>query len=171
MATRKNRTRIGRRKASPLSAVAVVDMNGVTGAARFTAASRGRTRITYDFRGLTPGLHGFHIHQYGDLTEGCRSACAHFNPTGESHGGPYSKTRHAGDLGNVRSSSGVASGSITVKNLSIDPTSPNSVIGRAIVLHADQDDLGRGQQPESSKTGNAGRRVACAVIGLARGCG
>ena len=164
------RTRRRRPQTQKNAAVAVVDMNGVTGTARFTSSKLGKTKITYEFRGLSEGLHGFHIHQYGDLTEGCKSACAHFNPRGVKHGGPYSKIRHAGDLGNVESIHNVAKGTLTVSGLSTDPSSPNSIIGRAIVLHEDPDDLGRGPQPESSKTGNAGKRVACAVIGLSRQC-
>ena len=144
-------------------------MNGVEGEARFSSAGRNRVKIRYDFRGLSPGKHGFHVHQYGDLSEGCQSACAHFNPTNSVHGGPHARRRHAGDLGNVRAGAdGRAAGAITVSNLSLDPASHKSVVGRAIVLHALPDDLGHGGDAESLRTGNAGARVACAVIGLAR---
>jgi Cu/Zn superoxide dismutase len=68
--------------------------------------------------------------------------------------------------GNIQSHAGVAKGNITVKNLSCDPCSKYSVIGRMVVVHADKDDLGRGGDVESTKTGNAGERVACAVIGI-----
>ncbi|KHJ84141.1 copper/zinc superoxide dismutase [Oesophagostomum dentatum] len=47
---------------------------------------------------------------------------------------------------------------------------PNSVVGRSFVVHANEDDLGRGQgdqRPESLRTGNAGARLGCGVIGLA----
>ena len=57
--------------------------------------------ITLDLSGFPPGYHGFHIHEAGDLTEGCSSACAHFNPFHKNHGGPQDKDRHVGDLGNI----------------------------------------------------------------------
>ena len=89
-----------------------------------------------------------------------------FNPDNTEHGGPYSKIRHAGDLGNVVAVNGKAKGTITVDGLSTDPASRRSIIGRAIIVHEDPDDLGRGGDAESKKTGNAGARICCAVIGI-----
>ena len=147
------------------NAVAVIDMNGITGTVRFSS-KRDKCKITYDIKGLSKGLHGFHVHRCGDMTKGCASGCEHFNPLGKVHGGPYSLNRHAGDLGNVMSNGKSAKGSVTVKHLSCDPKSRFSIIGRMIVLHEDRDDLGMGGDPESLKTGNAGKRIACAIIGL-----
>ena len=59
-----------------------------------------------------------------------------------------------------------AKGSVTVKNLSCNPKSDFSIIGRMIILHEGKDDLGKGGNAESLKTGNAGKRIACAIIGL-----
>jgi len=160
--------RTRKRRKEPCAAIAVVDMNGVSGVARFYKTGRNRVRVVYGFTGLTSGMHGFHIHQYGDLSEGCKSACAHFNPSGSTHGGPRADSRHAGDMGNISANSrGEAKGSITLRGISVSPSSPLSVIGRSIVIHESRDDLGRGKNAESLKTGNAGRRLACAVIGLA----
>ena len=62
------------------------------------------TKIVGDFTGLTPNhLHGFHIHQLGDLTKGCATAGPHYNPRGVEHAGPDDEDRHFGDLGNVPS--------------------------------------------------------------------
>ena len=62
-----------------------------------------RTLVSADFTGLSPGqLHGFHIHQYGDLTQGCTTAGPHYNPHGNVHAGPDDEVRHLGDLGNVQ---------------------------------------------------------------------
>ncbi len=155
-----------RRRRMKSCAVAVIDMNGIAGTVRFESASGHRVRVRYNIRGLPCGLHGFHIHQYGDLTEGCESACSHFNPKRSAHGGPRSRVRHAGDLGNIRSAHGVSRGSIIVNGISLNSASEKSVIGRSIVIHKDADDLGRGGNPESLKTGNAGERLACAVIGI-----
>ena len=107
-----------------------------------------------------------HIHKCGDLTKGCDSGCEHFNPTNSKHGGPHSKVRHAGDLGNVHSINKRAKGKVTVKHLSCNPESEFSIIGRMIILHEGKDDLGKGDNEESLKTGNAAKRIACAIIGL-----
>lgn len=116
--------------------------------------------------GLSPGLHGFHVHEYGDLREGCQSMCAHFNPTKSQHGGLRSLRRHLGDLGNISVNvNGVASIDIIDPHLRL--TGQSGIIGRGLVVHADRDDLGRGSSPESLITGNAGRRIMCGVIGWA----
>lgn len=123
-------------------------------------------RLTGTVHGLTPGLHGFHVHEFGDLRDGCQSMCAHFNPTESTHGGPRSARRHLGDLGNISAdNSGVASVDIMDPHLRL--TGPFGIIGRGLVVHADRDDLGRGPAPESLITGNSGKRIMCGVIGWA----
>nr|XP_054753566.1 uncharacterized protein LOC129259293 [Lytechinus pictus] len=115
--------------------------------------------------GLAPGQHGFHIHQFGDNTNGCVSAGGHFNPNAKTHGAPEDEERHAGDLGNiVADDSGTANVNITDRQLSL--SGPQSIIGRSVVVHADIDDLGKGGHELSKTTGNAGGRLACGVIGI-----
>ena len=115
-------------------------------------------------RNLTPGMHGFHVHTYGDqqdMKEG-KSAGSHFNADGEDpHGKPSDPApqRHTGDLGNIEAGpDGVAKVMMSDKLIAFE--GPNSIIGRAIVVHEKADDFG---QP----TGNAGGRVALGVIGIA----
>lgn len=110
-------------------------------------------------------LHGFHIHEFGNLSNGCVTAGKHFNPFGNTHGGPNSKIRHIGDLGNVQSDA-EGNGTYEHHDKLIQLWGPLSVIGRSCVLHANTDDLGEGGDDESLRTGNAGARMACGVIGL-----
>ncbi|OZJ05668.1 hypothetical protein BZG36_01408 [Bifiguratus adelaidae] len=114
-----------------------------------------------------PGKHGFHVHEFGDNTNGCTSAGAHFNPEGKTHGAPEDATRHVGDLGNVEAD---ASGNVkfNINDKLVKLIGPQSVIGRTIVIHEDVDDLGRGGHELSATTGNAGARLACGVIGVTK---
>jgi Cu-Zn family superoxide dismutase len=145
------------------------DAGNVTGTLTLAQSDpEGPVTISGHLEKLLPaGLHGFHVHQYGNLTQGCASAGAHFNPNNLTHGAPEdTDNRHVGDLGNVRAdANGNADISITDKIISL--TGPCSVIGRALVVHLKQDDLGKGGDAESLKTGNAGSRVGCGVIGWA----
>ena len=150
-----------------LQAIAVLDMNRITGQVHFQSTSNG-IRVKYEIHGLKDGKHGFHIHEYGDLSDGCESACSHFNPEGSLHGGLNTKIRHAGDLGNIVCKKGKCSGQFIAHGISLDPRQTNSIIGRSIIIHADEDDLGKGGDLESTKTGNAGKRLACAVIGISK---
>mmetsp|Transcript_29057 Transcript_29057/g.81309 ORF Transcript_29057/g.81309 Transcript_29057/m.81309 type:complete len:151 (+) Transcript_29057:72-524(+) len=123
-------------------------------------------KVEGEVTGLTPGKHGFHVHQMGDQTNGCISSGGHFNPHGKEHGAPDDENRHVGDLGNiVADDQGVAKVSLSDKQIQL--TGANSIIGRSIVVHAGEDDLGRGGFDDSKKTGHAGGRVGCGVIGLA----
>jgi len=142
---------------------------GVNGVVWLTQSVGAETTIKGEITGLAPGLHGFHIHQYGDSTNGCVSAGPHFNPFQATHGGPLDSVRHAGDLGNVHADQdGLAKFEFTDKLLQL--SGDNSVVGRSCVVHACEDDLGRGvgdKLEESKKTGNAGARLACGVVALA----
>lgn len=126
-----------------------------------------QTLITGEISGLKPGKHGFHIHETGDLTEGCKSLCAHYNPFNKTHGGPNDKNRHVGDLGNITANDkGVAK--IRIFDNLVKLKGKYSVLGRSIVIHEDEDDLGKGDNKESLITGNAGKRIGCGVIGYAK---
>ena len=121
------------------------------------------TLIRGRIEGLESGEHGFHIHEFGDMSDGCASMGGHYNPDGENHGNL--DKGHVGDLGNVTANEqGVADFTIVAKR--VDLVGDRSVIGRGIMIHADPDDLGRGGDAESLKTGNAGDRLACGIIAI-----
>ena len=121
--------------------------------------------ITINVSGLKKNAkHGFHIHEAGDLREGCKSCCAHYNPTNTEHAGLDGG--HAGDLGNIRTDSqGICNMSIKTDKFIID-----EIIGRSIIIHEDEDDLGLGDFDDSKTTGHSGARIACSVIGISANC-
>lgn len=137
----------------------------VEGVVTLTQEDDGPTSVNVRITGLTPGLHGFHLHEFGDTTNGCISTGPHFNPNGLTHGAPGDEVRHAGDLGNiVANAEGIAE--TTIVDSQIPLSGPNAVVGRAFVVHELEDDLGKGGHELSLSTGNAGGRLACGVVGL-----
>lgn len=133
----------------------------VAGTVTFTEHKDG-VFIEARMTGLAPGAHGFHIHEFGDLstTDG-KSAGGHFNPEGHEHSGPSSEQRHEGDLGNiVADANGVAVYSRYDDELNL--LGEHSILGRAVIIHAGEDDQ------RSQPTGNAGSRVGYGVIGIAK---
>lgn len=132
--------------------------SNVRGIVNFIRQADGRVRVYASVSGLTPGKHGFHIHEKGDCSASdASSAGGHFNPTGMPHAGPHDAQRHVGDFGNLEAdASGTAHYSKVFSNLPFE--GDNSVIGRAVIVHAAADDF------KTQPTGNAGGRVACGVI-------
>lgn len=147
------------------AAVAHLISQNVTGTIVFTETTDG-LRVTGSITGLDPGSYGFHVHEFGD-TSTCDAAGPHFNPDGNDHGGRKHPVRHVGDLGNVVFvGNGVAVANVDFNDTIISLRGRNSILGRTLVLHQQEDDLGQGNNPGSLLTGNAGPRVACGVIGI-----
>ena len=149
------------------NAIAVLQPLGnsnVHGTVRFTQEADG-VRIVADVEGLPPNTtRGFHIHEYGDCSSpDGTSAGGHYNPEQVPHAGPDASRHHAGDMGNIKSDdTGHAKLDMVMHGITINGAG-NPIAGRSIVLHAEADDL------KSQPTGNAGARVACGVIGVAKG--
>jgi superoxide dismutase, Cu-Zn family len=133
----------------------------VMGTITFTKTGDGM-KVVADVTGLTPGKHGFHIHEFGDCSApDATSAGGHFNPTNNPHAGHDVEKRHEGDLGNIEAdSSGKAHLELTDKLMSM--SGEKSIIGRSVIAHEKEDDL------KTQPTGNSGGRVACGVIGVAK---
>ena len=131
----------------------------VRGTVTFTPVADG-VQVHAELTGLTPGKHGFHIHEFGDCSAAdASSAGAHFNPTNQPHAGPDAAARHEGDMGNVEAdASGNAKLDYVDHQISL-ANDAKSAIGRSVVVHAKPDDL------KTQPSGDAGGRVACGVIG------
>lgn len=120
----------------------------------------GSTQVRVNLTSVPPGTHGFHIHEKGDCGDNGNAAGGHFNPAGTMHGSPDAMPHHAGDFGNVTAdANGVVRSEFTTHSASLEDGA-SSAIGKAIILHANPDDL------KTQPTGNAGGRIACGVITL-----
>jgi len=133
--------------------------NNISGTVNFGKTETG-TKITAQITGLSKGEHGFHIHQYGDCSapDGS-SAGGHFNPEDMKHSSREAEKRHVGDMGNL-----ISEGEEFTTTLSYidDQIYIEEIIGRGIIIHAEEDDL------TSQPSGDAGDRIACGVIGVAQ---
>ncbi|RMF20477.1 MAG: superoxide dismutase family protein [Deltaproteobacteria bacterium] len=153
-------------RAGDARADAVANLSGTAGSAvhgrvQFTRVDGG-VRIVADVYGLPPGKHGFHIHTNGDCgSPDGKSAGGHFNPAGTPHGAPDADAskRHVGDLGNLEADEATNAHYDRVDKV-VALSGENSVVGRAVIVHAGEDAL------SSQPTGAAGRRLACGVIGV-----
>uniref|UniRef100_J9ZY69 Superoxide dismutase [Cu-Zn] n=1 Tax=Thamnophis elegans TaxID=35005 RepID=J9ZY69_THAEL len=122
----------------------------------------GKLAALFDLAGFAAetSARAIHIHQYGDLSDGCDSAGGHYNPWKVNH--PH----HPGDFGNFHPKGG----NIQKLKLNLKATlfGPRTVLGRSVVIHEQEDDLGKGKDQGSLAHGNAGLRLACCVIGTCK---
>jgi Cu-Zn family superoxide dismutase len=133
--------------------------NKAAGKVTFTQ-SGDKVKVSGEVTGLRPGQeHGFHIHEAGDCSSGDgMSTKGHFNPQGKPHGHPSSAARHAGDMPALKAdANGTAKVDATLDIITVSPGA-TGVIGRGLIVHASPDDY------KTQPTGNAGARIACAVI-------
>lgn len=135
--------------------------NAVRGTVTYEAVENG-VRVVADITGLTPGKHGFHIHEFGDCSaDDASSAGGHFNPASSSHGAPTADQRHEGDMGNIEADKD-GHAALDYVDHAMSLSGERSILGHAVIVHEKEDDL------KTQPTGNAGARVACGVIGIAK---
>jgi Cu-Zn family superoxide dismutase len=133
----------------------------VSGTVKFTRV-KGGIKIVADVEGLTPGKHGFHVHENGDCTsDDASSAGPHFNPDGVKHGGPNDPVRHVGDMGNLDAGNDGKAHYEWVDSL-MTFEGPHNIIGRSVIVHGNADDF------KTQPSGNSGPRVACGIIEVNR---
>ena len=146
-----------------IEAVAVISSNSKIKGTVIFKQKYDYVKIYIDVSGLSNNhKHGFHIHEAGDLRVGCTSCCSHYNPTNTSHSGLDGG--HAGDLGNIETN---AYGTC-IMTLKTDKFCVDDIVGRSIIIHEDEDDLGLGLYNDSQTTGHSGNRIACSVIGISK---
>lgn len=145
--------------------------NNIKGTVLFEEINIDTVKVSINLTGFAPeSIHGFHIHESGDLSKGCESMCAHLNPYNKTHGGREDEIRHVGDLGNIiADSSGNVIMEFTDNQIKLRGIESN-IIGRGLIIHADPDDCGKGNHSTSKTTGNSGKRIAGVIIGYASVC-
>lgn len=162
-----------------MNGIAIFDKNctwnvkgGVSGTIKLHQCSpQHPTQVFIDLSVDSPdSIHALHIHEYANLLQGCMGAGGHYNPYNQNHG-TYrlpKRGRHVGDLINNVKSDSKGQVKITFSDDLVTLYGPYSVFGRTLVIHSGKDDLGLGGNKESLVTGNAGGRMACAIIGRDR---
>lgn len=144
----------------PMAMAVLTPISGSTamGPVHFQELPDGSVEVKVQINNVPPGVHGFHIHEVGDCGDNGNNAKAHFNPTMMPHGAPDATSHHSGDFGNITANAnGEVSTTFTTRSISLSPGNM-SAVGRAVILHANPDDL------VTQPTGNAGARIACGVV-------
>ena len=119
-------------------------------------------QIVANISGLNPNSsHGIHIHQYGDLTQGCATSGPRFEPLNQNE-----EEKHIGDLGRVKTNER-GNGYLATEDYFYSLYGDNSILGRSVVVHGTEDDLGQAQSEENQKSLNLKGQLACGVIGWA----
>jgi Cu-Zn family superoxide dismutase len=133
--------------------------NTAKGNVTFVQTAEGKVKVSGSISGLKANAeHGFHVHEKGDCSAADgMSAGGHFNPAATKHGG-HDMERHGGDMPNLKTDAqGNVSFNVDISGVNV-AAGPNSIVGRGLIVHRDPDDY------KSQPAGNAGPRVACAVI-------
>lgn len=144
------------RQPDAVCVVAPLGGSAVSGKVSFTQEAND-VLVEVELSGLSQGPHGIHIHEHGDCSTVGEAAGGHFNPFSRSHGMAAMAESHAGDLGNIVADA-KGNARLSLRDQFVQLGGANGVLGRAIIVHAQEDD--RVSQPG----GNAGGRIACGLI-------
>ena len=144
----------------PMAGATLTSISGsqARGSVHFQELADGSVDVEVKLTGVPPGVHGFHVHDKGDCADNGNAAGGHYNPMNMPHAGPDANSRHAGDFGNVTADEkGEVNTRFNTRSITVRAGS-TSVVGHAVILHANPDDL------TTQPTGNAGARIACGVV-------
>lgn len=146
---------------------------GIMGHITLTQVAKGPVMISGSIRNLPRiGLLGMHFHENAAVPGNCDVVGEHFNPLHMRHGGENDIIRHIGDEGNIIVNGSPNHGTAHIAKadflISLKTGVINSVVGRALVIHYRTDDLGKGLNRESGKSGNSGEKIACGTVTLHR---
>lgn len=150
------------------------EKNHIHGIVRFKELPNKSTEVDIYVKNISEGKHGIHIHRLGNELDLPHSLCDHFNPENTIHGDVNELTSHAGDLGNVLvkydpSSKKYIGRKVVIAN-KIKLSGEHSVYGRSVIVHSNEDDLGRGNFKDSLTTGHSGSRILYGIIGVDDNC-
>lgn len=146
----------------PMASAMLTPISGstATGTVHFQELSDGSVDVTADLTRVPAGVHGFHVHDKGDCSDNGNAAGGHFNPMNMPHAAPDAQSHHAGDFGNVTAdANGEIHTKFNTRSITVH-SGMTSVVGHAVILHANPDDL------TTQPSGNAGPRIACGVAAL-----
>lgn len=146
----------------PMAMTTLRPISGSTaqGTVHFQELGDGSVEVQVDLTGVPPGVHGFHVHEFGSCADNGNAAGGHFNPMSMPHAAPEAASHHAGDFGNVTAASnGEVHTRFVTRSITVSEGA-RSAVGKAVILHANPDDL------VTQPTGNAGGRIACGVVAL-----
>lgn len=149
-------------KKGPAAMAMLTPISGstATGMVHFQELNDGSVDVTADLTNVPAGVHGFHVHEKGDCSNNGNAAGGHFNPTNMPHAAPDAQSHHSGDFGNVTAeANGEVHAKFNTRSITVHD-GVTSVVGHAVVLHGNPDDL------TSQPAGNAGPRIACGVVTL-----
>ncbi len=149
-------------KKGPMASAVLTPISGssATGTVHFQELNDGSVDVTADLTNVPAGVHGFHVHEKGDCSNNGMAAGGHFNPMNMPHAAPDAQSHHAGDFGNVTADAGgQVHAKFNTRAITVHD-GVTSVVGHAVVLHGNADDL------TSQPAGNAGPRIACGVVTL-----
>jgi Cu-Zn family superoxide dismutase len=135
--------------------------SSVSGVVTFEGTEQG-VHVVAEVKGLTPGKHGFHIHEFGDCSaDDASSAGGHFNPSAMPHSMPASEKRHTGDMGNLEANKD-GQAHLDYFDMTMSLTGDQTILGRGVIVHEKEDDF------KTQPTGASGSRLACGVIGVTK---
>ncbi|XP_050430257.1 copper chaperone for superoxide dismutase [Adelges cooleyi] len=142
-------------------------VSDIKGVVRFVQLNEKQCIVDGTIDGLSPGKHGIHVYECGDLSNGCDSIGNHLNLKQTLHGDRTNDEnhRHTGDLGNIIADE-KGRANFYFKD---DVLNVSNLIGRSVAVTENEDDCGKTENSRSQVDGNCGKKLACGIIARSSG--